>query len=132
MSIYLAIAAGGAVGAISRYWMTGSVGQMLGFSFPFGTLSVNVLGSFLMGLFAILLTEKIPLDDSVRLGLITGMLGAFTTFSAFAMDTLGLMESGAMVKTLVYVMPKKVICQENGSKVHRKLKRYSLKFFTCR
>ena len=85
MSIYLAIAAGGAVGAISRYWMTGSVGQMLGYSFPFGTLSVNVLGSFLMGLFAILLTEKIPLDDSVRLGLITGMLGAFTTFSTFSM-----------------------------------------------
>ncbi len=110
MSIYLAIAAGGAVGAISRYWMTGSVGQMLGYSFPFGTLSVNVLGSFLMGLFAILLTEKIPLDDSVRLGLITGMLGAFTTFSAFAMDTLGLMESGAMVKTLVYVMASVLVC----------------------
>ena len=110
MSIYLAIAAGGAVGAISRYWMTGSVGQMLGYSFPFGTLSVNVLGSFLMGLFAILLTEKIPLDDSVRLGLITGMLGAFTTFSAFAMDTLGLMESGAIVKTLVYVMASVLVC----------------------
>ncbi len=110
MSIYLAIAAGGAVGAISRYWMTGSVGQMLGYSFPFGTLSVNVLGSFLMGLFAILLTEKIPLDDSVRLGLITGMLGAFTTFSAFAMDTLGLMESGAMMKALLYVMASVVVC----------------------
>ncbi len=110
MSIYLAIAAGGAVGAISRYWMTGSVGQMLGYSFPFGTLSVNVLGSFLMGLFAILLTEKIPLDDSVRLGLITGMLGAFTTFSAFAMDTLGLMESGAMMKALLYVMASVLVC----------------------
>ncbi len=110
MSIYLAIAAGGAVGAISRYCMTGSVGQMLGYSFPFGTLSVNVLGSFLMGLFAILLTEKIPLDDSVRLGLITGMLGAFTTFSAFAMDTLGLMESGAVMKALLYVMASVLVC----------------------
>lgn len=110
MSIYLAIAAGGAVGAVSRYWMSGSVGQMLGHSFPFGTLSVNVLGSFLMGLLAILLTEKIPLDDSVRLGLITGMLGAFTTFSAFAMDTLGLMQSGALLRSLMYIVASVVMC----------------------
>lgn len=110
MSIYLAIAAGGAVGALSRYWMSGSVGQLLGQAFPFGTLSVNVLGSFLMGLFAILLTEKIPVDESVRLGLLTGMLGAFTTFSAFAMDTLGLIESGAVIRALGYMLASVLLC----------------------
>ena len=83
---------------------------MFGQSFPFGTLSVNVLGSFVLGLLAILLTEKIPVDESIRLGLMTGMLGAFTTFSAFAMDTLGLIESGAIVRALVYMTASVLLC----------------------
>ncbi len=110
MSIYLAIAVGGAVGAVSRYWMSGSVGHLLGHSFPFGTLSVNVLGSFLMGLLSLLLTAKLPLDETVRLGLLTGMLGAFTTFSAFAMDTLRLMESGAVLRSLAYILVSVLLC----------------------
>lgn len=110
MSIYLAIAVGGAVGAVSRYWMYGSVGKLLGYSFPFGTLTVNLLGSLLMGFLSVILTDRLPLDAPLRLGLLIGMLGSFTTFSAFAMDTLILLQTGAVMKSLLYVTANLVLC----------------------
>jgi len=85
---------GGAFGAAARFLMSAKVNEKLGNAFPFGTLSVNVLGSFLMGLLAIILVERLNLDPLLKLGILVGFLGAFTTFSTFSMDTLALFEQG--------------------------------------
>ena len=110
MSVYLAVAAGGAVGALARYGVYKAVGQTLGYSYPYGSLTVNILGSLLFGFLSLFLTQKIPVDEAVRVGLTVGMLGAFTTFSAFAMDSLLLIESGNMVRALGYMLSSVVLC----------------------
>lgn len=93
---YLSVAAGGAIGAVLRYLTT------LAVPFPFGTLTVNVLGSFVMGLFLVLLMDK-GIDRWQPL-VMTGVLGGFTTFSAFSLDTLRLWESGQGGMAVGYVL----------------------------
>ena len=93
-----AIMVGGALGALSRYIVSGIIMDRLGSDFPYGTLAVNVLGSFLMGFLAMLLVERMGLDPLLRLGIFVGFLGAFTTFSTFSMETLNLFEQGAHLK----------------------------------
>ena len=90
MSIYAAIAVGGSLGAVSRYWMSTSTYQWLGFGFPYGTLAVNLLGSLTMGFLSELLVERLQVSDEIRIGLLAGFLGSFTTFSTFAIDVLQL------------------------------------------
>ena len=110
MSIYLAIALGGALGAMSRYWVTVTTLHWFGQSFPHATLMVNVIGSLLMGFLAWILVEAMPVGEPVRLGLLSGLLGAFTTFSAFAFETLRLFESGEITKALAYIVLSVVLC----------------------
>jgi CrcB protein len=110
MSIYLAIAVGGSCGAISRYWMSNTTYSWLGNDFPYGTLVVNVIGSLVMGFLTVLLAQRFNVSEEVRLGLIVGFLGSFTTFSAFALDTIHWYESGAVVKALSYVLLSVVFC----------------------
>lgn len=86
---------GGALGALMRYIVSGTIMDKLGNGFPYGTLTVNVLGSFLMGFLAMLLVERMGLDPLLRLGIFVGFLGAFTTFSTFSMETMNLFEQGA-------------------------------------
>lgn len=102
--IYLAIAFGGALGALSRYWISMSTYAWLGNGFPYGTLMVNVTGSFCMGFLAILLTEKLALPEAVRFALLVGFLGSYTTFSTFALDALQWMNQGAMLKAVAYIV----------------------------
>ena len=104
MSIYLAIALGGSLGAVCRYWVSTSTYQWLGTDFPFGTLMVNVSGSFVMGLLTVLFTEKLTLGEEVRLALVVGFLGSYTTFSAFALDTLNWVNNGALIKAGAYIL----------------------------
>lgn len=104
MSVYLAIAFGGSLGAVSRYWVSSKTYLWLGSEFPFGTLMVNVTGSFLMGLLAILLTEKIAVPEEVRFALLVGFLGSYTTFSTFALDGLQALNNGLMMKFSMYVL----------------------------
>jgi CrcB protein len=92
----LQVAIGGATGASLRYLIVTSV------AFPFGTLAVNVLGSFVMGLALVLMVEK-GLDRWVPL-IMVGVLGGFTTFSAFSLDALRLFEAGRGVAALGYVV----------------------------
>ena len=92
----LFIAFGGAIGAVSRYFTAVLVYQWLGEGFPYGTLLVNVLGSFAIGLISELLQQRVWDDTQWRAFLIIGCLGAFTTFSSFSMDTLSLMENGQL------------------------------------
>lgn len=96
----LLIAIGGAAGALARWLVSTGVHAWLGRAFPWGTLAVNVLGSFAMGLLAVLLVERFALGPEWRAGLLIGFLGAFTTFSTFALDTVELLGEGQGVRAL--------------------------------
>ena len=81
MSQVIFIAAGGALGALFRFWVSTGIHALLGRGFPWGTLTVNVLGSFLMGLLYIFVLERMEMSAEWRAALMIGLLGAFTTFS---------------------------------------------------
>ncbi|MCF7823372.1 MAG: fluoride efflux transporter CrcB [Candidatus Marinimicrobia bacterium] len=93
MSKLVSVGLGGFVGAVSRYWLSGLV-QKLSDRFPIGTLSVNLLGSFLLGLLATLFLERVIVNQELRLFVLIGLLGAFTTYSTFSLETLNLMRGG--------------------------------------
>jgi CrcB protein len=99
--VYLAIFA--IIGAFARYGQTIVVQNVMGRAFPFGTLSINVLGSFLMGFLFFATLERITISPELRTGILTGGLGAYTTFSTFSLETLNLIENGEMVKAGLYV-----------------------------
>ncbi len=104
MPTVLIVALGGAIGASARYLSGAWIMRATGGGFPYGTLFVNVLGSFLMGLLAVYLMER--MDGSwARFApfLMTGVLGGFTTFSAFSLDALYLMEKGRMGAAALYM-----------------------------
>ncbi|SUZ65849.1 uncharacterized protein METZ01_LOCUS18703 [marine metagenome] len=110
MYTYLAIAFGGALGALSRYWLTVSIERFNGTGFPLGTFMVNLLGSFLIGLLYIILAEKLSVADQWRPVIITGFLGAMTTFSTFSLDALLLFQQGHYNTALFYVLSSVMIC----------------------
>ena len=110
MSIYVAIAVGGSLGAVSRYWMSTSIYQWLGFGFPWGTLAVNLLGSLTMGFLSELLVDRIHVSDEIRIGLLAGFLGSFTTFSTFAIDVLQLGSNQSEVKAILYILLSVLLC----------------------
>lgn len=99
-----AVAAGGAIGASLRYLVVRWAGHVLGLAFPYGTLIVNVAGSLAMGLAAVVMMERFP-GSWGRLSpfLMTGVLGGFTTFSAFSLDALYLIERGRHLAALAYI-----------------------------
>ncbi|WP_449370321.1 fluoride efflux transporter FluC [Thiomonas sp.] len=100
---YVFIALFAIIGAFARYGQTLVVQGMLGRSFPFATLSINVLGSFLMGFLFFETLERINLSPELRTGILTGGLGAYTTFSTFSLESLSLIENGEMVKAGLYI-----------------------------
>ncbi len=106
----LAIAAGGAVGALLRYWTSLSVHGLLGRAFPYGTLTVNVVGSLVMGVLYVLLLERLTLGPEWRAALLVGLLGAFTTFSTFSLETMNILEQGAYLKALLNVLLNVTLC----------------------
>lgn len=104
MRIPLAVAAGGALGALARYLMVGQIDLWLGAGFPLGTLAANVLGSFLMGVLIEILALVWSASEALRALLAVGVLGSFTTFSSFSVETLLLMEAGAPGQAAFYVL----------------------------
>ena len=110
MNQVLAIAGGGAVGAVLRYWLSSGVYTLTGRGFPYGTLVVNVLGSLVMGFLYIWLLERMPGGVALRAFLLVGLLGAFTTFSTFSLETLNLMEAGQIARALLNTLLSVVLC----------------------
>ncbi len=88
----LIIGAGGFLGAILRYEISGWAHKLFGGSFPYGTLSVNVLGSFFLGLFLVLANTRFLIPDAYKSLIAVGLLGAFTTFSTFSYETMALLQ----------------------------------------
>ncbi len=106
---FLWVALGGALGSSARYGVNISAVRLFGGGFPWATLIVNVLGCFAMGLITAFLQMKMPDDENTRLFLTTGLLGGFTTFSAFSLDFFGLMQRGEMPAALGYAFVSVVL-----------------------
>ncbi|MEN8215411.1 MAG: fluoride efflux transporter CrcB [Pseudomonadota bacterium] len=105
----IAIAAGGAIGAVLRFWGATAIYTILGREFPYGTLVVNVLGCLLMGFLYIFMLERI-VSIEWRAALLIGLLGAFTTFSTFSLETLILIEDGEQAKALLNIFVSVSLC----------------------
>lgn len=102
------VAIGGAIGAVGRYLTGVAAVRVMGHGYPWGTLTVNIVGSFLMGVLIVVLMTK---DGGMRIAplLMTGMLGGFTTFSAFSLDALTIFERGHVGQAALYVIASVVL-----------------------
>lgn len=94
MSKLLLIGLAGFIGTLSRYWLSGLVAKRYGETFPLGTLVVNLVGCFLVGLLFYLLQERFLVNQTVRTAVLIGFLGGFTTFSSFGLQTFTLLQDG--------------------------------------
>ena len=109
MSNLLLVGFGGAIGSMARYLLGLWTLQRWGPGFPWGTLGVNITGSFLIGLLAELIMRKFGASPEMRLFLITGVLGGYTTFSAFSLDAITLFERGDPALALIYIAASVVL-----------------------
>ncbi len=106
----LAIAAGGAAGALLRFWAANWVYSIMGRGFPYGTMAVNLLGSLLMGFCYAWLVERSVLGPEWRALVMVGFLGAFTTFSTFSIETINLLEGGELLKAVLNMVLSVLLC----------------------
>ena len=106
------VAFGSALGGMSRYWLGGVVARSVGEAFPYGTLLINVIGSFVIGFVGTLTLPDGPRPASLefRLFVMVGLCGGFTTFSSFSLQTFELMRSGEGVRATVYVVASVLLC----------------------
>jgi len=102
-TLLIFIAFGGAVGAVGRYIVTSAAGHWLGHGFPFGTIIVNVVGSFILGALLEVMALAWSPGENLRAFFVIGMMGAFTTFSTFSLDTITLIERGELVSAAGYI-----------------------------
>lgn len=103
MSKYLVIALGGAIGSIVRFLIGNLINSYAKSTYPWGTFFINVSGSFIIGFFLVLITERLPLNDHWRLAVAVGFTGAYTTFSTFEYEILSLFEKGKFLLAIGYI-----------------------------
>ncbi len=108
-SMVLYVAAGGALGAVGRYGVMNAIGAMFGHGFPFGTLIVNIAGSLILGAGIEASALVWSPSPEIRAMLVVGFLGAFTTFSAFSLDTVTLITRGETVAAVMYIAASVVL-----------------------
>jgi CrcB protein len=106
------VALGSALGGMSRYWLGGVVARSIGDDFPYGTLLINVLGSFVIGFFGTLTLPDGPRPASLdtRLFVMVGLCGGFTTFSSFSLQTFELLRSGESIRAASYIVASVLLC----------------------
>lgn len=108
---FFLVGAGGAIGAMARYGLANLITRFWPLGFPLATLLINIVGSITMGLFVGLMVRFVPSwQDSARLFVAVGILGGFTTFSSFSLDTIVLMERGEFLSAGAYVLLSVVVC----------------------
>jgi fluoride exporter len=101
---------GGGIGATARYGLQGIVYRVTGAGFPYGTLVVNVLGSFMIGLFMTFFEERFLVTPPLRVFLTIGVLGGFTTFSSFSYETMAMLRDGSYVLGMLNVIGSVLVC----------------------
>ncbi|MEQ9554590.1 MAG: fluoride efflux transporter CrcB [Rhodospirillales bacterium] len=110
MKMLLAVAMGGAVGAVGRFLVVNAVGSQLGHGFPWGTFTVNLVGSFVLGALIEISALHWSPPPEIRAFLVVGVLGAFTTFSTFSLDSYTLIDRGQIGAAAVYIGGSVVLC----------------------
>ncbi|MEK6770183.1 MAG: fluoride efflux transporter CrcB [Pseudomonadota bacterium] len=110
MNQIVAVAIGGALGSLLRFWMSTWVHSFAGRGFPYGTLAVNVLGCLAIGVLFVIFTERLSDNAVLRAGILIGVLGGFTTFSSFSIETFSLVEQGEHLKALTNAAASLVLC----------------------
>ena len=110
MRDFLAISLAAIVGANLRYLLSRFAARELGAVFPYGTLGINILGSFIVGFFVIWTTERALVDPRWRLLVVVGFCGSFTTFSSYAFETMSYFEQGQWALMLVNVVTNNLLC----------------------
>ena len=110
MTRFVLICCGGAVGTGARYLLGGLVARWAGADFPYGTLLINVLGSFLIGVVQQVGLSTLLIPDTLRLVLAIGVMGGFTTYSSFSYETIRLLEGGSWLAASLYVLLTTALC----------------------
>lgn len=108
--ILASIAIGGAIGSVLRYLVQTQSAQWFGSDFPYGTLLVNVVGSLLIGFLSFTLVHRLNVPEEVRMTLLVGFLGGFTTFSTFSLETIALMQQGSFLSAFSNVILSVGLC----------------------
>ena len=110
MKTLLFIAVGGSIGAVLRYGASLGVVSIMGRGFPYGTLFVNVAGSLLIGFLSVIMLDRFNVGPEWRAAIFVGVLGSFTTFSTFSLETLNLLEQGELIAAITNVLLSIVVC----------------------
>ena len=112
MEVYLWVGLGSALGGMARYWCSGAVARLFGETFPWGTILVNVAGSFVIGLFATLTDPdgRLLVPTAARQFVMVGLLGGFTTFSSFSLQTLALARDGEWLHAGTNIVGSVLLC----------------------
>ena len=112
LGTWLAVAAGGALGSLARFWLAAAVAALTGPRFPWGTLLINILGSFVIGGVAglTMIPARMAIPPDVRIFLMVGICGGFTTFSAFSLQLLELLQTGYVAAGLLYAAGSLLLC----------------------
>jgi CrcB protein len=109
---YAWVALGGALGSMARFWMANAVAAVAGPAFPWGTLGINIIGSFVIGLFYALTGPggRFDVSSDMRIFVMIGLCGGFTTFSSFSLQTLLLLQDGHTLRAGAYMLGSVALC----------------------